>query len=449
MAQRMSHPIKEDTVTFRKTFSLLVVAAMLLTGLSAADETGANHRRSELGFSAERLVRLDRLLQQYVDEGRLAGAVALVLRDGRPAYERAVGWSDKEAGRKMTSDTIFRIASQTKAITSTAILALVEEGKIGLTDPASRFIPSFAKTTVAVRGDAGVAFVPARRAITIRDLLTHTSGISYGTSSDVAALYEAKGLGPAAGNGWYTADKDEPICATMERLGSLPFVAQPGEAWVYGYSTDVLGCIVERASGVPLDEFVKTRITGPLGMKDTQFFLPPQQRDRIAAVYASGTDGRIVRAPEGGKGQGAYVDGPRRSFAGGAGLLSTARDYARFLEMIRNGGALDGVRILAPRTVQLMTTNQVGSLHSTTGLGFGYGFETTDRFGAKGMDSEGAFGWGGAYGSNYRVDPEARIVTVLMIQLMPNRTDIGEKFPNLVYQALVETAARPTEPSHR
>jgi CubicO group peptidase (beta-lactamase class C family) len=389
-------------------------------------------------FSPERLARIDRVLQQYVDENRIAGAVALVLRDGRPAYERAIGWSDKEAGRRMATDTIFRIASQTKAITSVATLSLVEEGKIGLNDPVSRFIPSFARTTVAVRSDTGVALVAARRPITIRDLLTHTAGISYGTESDVATLYEAKGLGPAAGFGWYTADKDEPICETMERLGSLPFLAQPGEAWVYGYNTDVLGCVVERAAGSALDEFVRTRITGPLGMKDTHFFLPRDQRSRLAAVYASGSEGRIVRAPEGPKGQGAYVDGPRRSVAGGAGLLSTARDYARFLEMIRHDGVLDGVRILAPRTVRLMRTNQVGLLHSSTGLGFGLGFETTDRFGASGMEAEGAFGWGGAYGTMYRIDPEARLVIVLMIQLLPNATDIRQKFPTLVYQALVE-----------
>ena len=222
----------------------------------------------------------------------------------------------------------------------------------------------------------------------------------------------------------------------MERLATLPFVTQPGEAWVYGYNTDILGCIVERASRVPLDEFIRTRITGPLGMKDTQFFLPPAQRDRLAAVYASGSDGRITRAPDGPKGQGNYVDGPRRSFSGGAGLLSTARDYSRFLEMIRNGGALDGVRILAPRTVELMMTNQVGSLHSPTGLGYGLGFETTDRFGANGLDSAGAFGWSGAYGSLYRVDPKARLVITLMIQLVPSRSDIGNRFPTLVYQAL-------------
>jgi CubicO group peptidase (beta-lactamase class C family) len=188
---------------------------------------------------------------------------------------------------------------------------------------------------------------------------------------------------------------------------------------------------------VPLDQFIRARITGPLGMRDTQFFLPAAQRDRLAAVYASGPDGPIVRAPEGGRGQGAYIDGPRRSFAGGAGLLSTAQDYARFLEMVRNGGALGGVRVLAPRTVQLMTTNQLGTLRGGD-LGFGYGFETTERFGARSMDSVGAFGWGGAYGSSYRVDPASGITMVLMIQLMPNTTDIGTKFPNMVYQAVVD-----------
>ena len=171
-------------------------------------------------------------------------------------------------------------------------------------------------------------------------------------------------------------------------------------------------------------------------MKDTQFFLPPAQKDRFAAVYSSNEEGNYVRAPEGGRGQGAYVDGPRKNFAGGAGLLSTARDYARFLEAMRRGGTIDGVRVLSPRSVKLMATNQVGTLHSSTGLGWGLGFETVDRFGASGMSSEGAFGWGGAYGSLYRVDPDTRLVMVLMFQLIPNATDIREVFPTLVYQAL-------------
>jgi CubicO group peptidase (beta-lactamase class C family) len=224
----------------------------------------------------------------------------------------------------------------------------------------------------------------------------------------------------------------------MERLGTLPFVAQPGDAFVYGFNTVILGCVVEKASGMPLDQFIARRITQPLGMKDTYFFLPADQRARLATVYASGPDSTIVRAPEGARGQGHYVDGPRKSFAGGAGLVSTARDYARFLEMIRNGGAVDGVRILSPRTVALMTTNQSGTLHSRDGLGFGLGFETNDRYGAMGLASVGTFGWGGAYGSIYRVDPEAHLTIVFMIQLIPNRTDISTKFQNLVFQALLD-----------
>jgi len=419
--------------TFR---TFLLLCALTLAG--AVAPTAQVAVSSAPGFAADRLARIDRVFQQFVDENRLGGAVALVMRDGKVAYEHAFGWRDKEAGRKMTPDSIFRIASQTKALTSVVIMSLLEEGKLGLNDQAGRYIPAFSKTTVAVAGDSGVKVVPARRAITIRDLLTHTAGISYGTNPSVAADYEAKGLGPAAGYGWYTADKDEPICTTMERLASLPFVSQPGEAWVYGYNTDILGCIAERASGMPLDELIRTRITGPLGMKDTQFYLPQAERDRLAAVYSSGPDGHIARAPDGPRGQGNYVDGPRRSFAGGAGLLSTARDYARFLEMIRNGGTLDGVRILSPRSVELMSTNQVGTLHSTNGLGFGLGFEVTERYGASGMDSVGSFGWGGAYGSTYRVDPKTKMVLVMMIQMLPNTTGIAERFNTLVYQSLAD-----------
>jgi CubicO group peptidase (beta-lactamase class C family) len=384
-------------------------------------------------ISKERLARIDTLMQQYVDENLIAGAVALVLQNGQPVYEHAAGWADKEAGTRMTTDTIFRIASQTKALTSTAILQLQEQGKLVVTDPVSKYIPEFAKTTVMVNGNA----VPAKRPITLRDLLTHTAGISYGTNPEIAALYKEQGLGPAAGIGWYTADKNEPICTTMERLGSLPFVAQPGETFVYGYNTDILGCIVERASGLQLDEYIRKNVTQPLGMKDTNFYLPKEQRSRLAAVYGTSTNGKIARSGNDAKGQGSYVDGPRRSFAGGAGLLSTARDYARFLEAIRNGGTLGNARILAPRSVALMTTNQIGDIYNKPDMGFGFGFETVERFGASGMEAPGAFGWGGAYGTNYRVDPTSGLVVVLMIQLMPNGTDFREKFASLVYQSLL------------
>lgn len=412
--------------------------ALALPLSAAPSGQNAPSRATTTAAPAERVARIDRALQAYVDRGDLVGLVALVLRDGETVYERAFGLRDREAGRPMTVDSVFRIASQTKAITSVAILSLVEDGRIRLNDPVSRFIPEFASTTVMVTGDKGADAVRARRAITIRDLLTHTAGISYGTGRDVAALYEAKGLGPAAGFGWYTADKDEVVCDTMARLATLPFAAQPGERYVYGYNTDILGCVAERASGQSLDALIRERITSPLGMTDTWFFAPAAARDRLAAVYASGADGKAVRAPDGARGQGHYVDGPRRNFSGGAGLLSTARDYARFLEMIRGGGAVGGVRILGPRAVALMTTNQVGELHSTNGLGFGLGFQTTDRLGANGMDEVGAFGWSGAYGTSYRVDPASGLVAVLMIQMTPNRTDIQATFPSLVYQAFVK-----------
>jgi CubicO group peptidase (beta-lactamase class C family) len=411
----------------------LVAIALAFNVLTASAQSPLDEKRLE---------RLDRTLQQYVDDNRIGGVVALVLFNGKPVYERALGWRDKEAERRMEADSIFRIASQTKALTSVAILALMEEGKLSLGEPVSRYIPTFDKTTVAVTNAGQVTMAPATRRITIRDLLTHTSGMSYGTDASVAALYEQKGLGPAAGFGWYTADKDEPVCTTMERLGTLPFVAQPGERYVYGYNTDVLGCVAERAAGQPLDEIFRTRLTGPLDMKDTHFFLPASQRNRLVTVYSSGADGKITRASNDAKGQGHYVEGPRKSFSGGAGLVSTARDYARFLEMIRRGGELDGVRVLSPRTVQLMTTNQIGTMHSTTGLGYGYGFQTTDRFGANGLDAVGSFGWGGAYGSNYRVDPGARLTLVLMMNQIPNSTDVAERFRALVYSALIESANR-------
>ncbi|MEQ1693864.1 MAG: serine hydrolase domain-containing protein [Gemmatimonas sp.] len=413
--------------------------ATLTAQATARSATAARTDVQRQGFSRARLARIDSLLERAARDGFMTGAVALVLRDDQVVYERAVGWADKEAGRRMTSDALFRIASQTKAVTSVAALMLVEEGRLALTDPVSRFLPTFQRTQVATRSDTGAVLTPARRAITVRDLLTHTAGISYGTDAHIAQRYAAKALGPSAGFGWYTADKDEPVCETMERLGTLPFVAQPGEAFVYGYNTDILGCIVERASGQSLDAFLRTRLTAPLGMSSSFFFVPPAQRDRLTAVYMSDSTGRSVRAPTGARGQGHYADGPRRNFAGGAGLVSTARDYARFLQMIAHQGAWNGQTFLAPHTVRLMTTNQVGTLHSSAGLGFGLGFQTTDRYGANGLASEGAFGWGGAYGSTYLVDPREGLVIVFMMQQLPNSSDVSSRFRTLVYQALIDS----------
>ena len=429
-------------MTLRGALHVLVALGTLpVAALAQSSAASTLASASSLGFSSDRVARIDRFLQERVDSNRIAGAVALVLRNGQVAYQKTVGWNDKESRRPMTADAVFRIASQSKAITSTAILMLVEEGRIALNDPVSQFIPAYEHTTVAAHADSG-RIVPARRRITIKDLLTHTAGISYGQEPHIAQQYAAKGLGNGTGLGFYTADKDEPVCTTMETLATLPFVSQPGEAYVYGYNTDILGCVVERASGIPLDQFIRTRITGPLGMKDTYFFLPPAQRARLATLYATDSTGHVTRAPNGRMGQGDYVDGPRRNFSGGAGLLSTAHDYARFLQMVLNRGELDGVRILSPKMVDIMTSNQSGTLHSQTGLGFGLGFETVDRLGADGLKSVGSFGWGGAYGSTYFVDPSERLVVVFMINQMPLRSDVASKLPTLIYQAMTSTTPR-------
>lgn len=411
---------------------LLIGAISLVVSTPSA----AQGRGPTPGLSPAGRVHLDAYLQGAVDSGWVAGASALVLRDGMVLYERAVGWADREAGRRMNDRTLFRIASQTKSITSVAVMMLVDEGKMALTDPVARWLPDFATTTVLNPADSGRTTVPARRPITIFDLLTHTAGLSYGTDGAVAERYRAAGLGPAAGFGWYTADKDEPICASMARLATLPFVAQPGERFVYGYNTDLLGCLVERASGLPLDRFLRERITAPLGMTDTHFFLPPSDRDRLAVVYRTGEDGRVARADTGARGQGHYVDGPRRSFAGGAGLVSTPRDYARFLEMLRQGGVMDGRRYLSAESARRLTTNQAGALFGREGRGLSLAFETVEAAGPPEPASAGSYGWGGAYGTVYTVDPAERLVMVFMLQTLPNRAALPGAFKGEFYRAL-------------
>jgi CubicO group peptidase (beta-lactamase class C family) len=295
----------------------------------------------------------------------------------------------------MAKDTIFRIASQSKAITSVGIMMLIEDGRLLLGDPVSKYIPAFTNTTVRGTASAGsVNPVVAKRPITIRDLLTHTAGVSYGGEPDLQAVYSAAGF-----TQWYFADKAEPIGFWIEKLATLPFEAQPGERFVYGYSTDILGYVIEKVSGQPLDRFLASRIFEPLKMVDTHFFLPNGKAGRLATVYGRPSGGALTRAPEGHPGQGLYVKGPRAAFSGGAGLLSTAGDYARFLQMMLNGGELDGVRLLSPKTVELMTVNHIGTLYPTAGRGFGLGFETVDDLGRSGRyGSEGAAG-GGVHGA--------------------------------------------------
>jgi len=423
-------------ITRRLSIVLAVVCA--LAG-SAAAQSLAPAKPEAVGLSSERLARLNAVVKRYVDEGRIAGVVTLVARGGRLAHLEAVGQADREAKIPMKPDTIFRIASMSKAITSVAAMMLVEEGRLGLTDPVSRYIPSFKKTTVFVAPPAGavagtpLSAVPAKREITVRDLLTHTSGMSYGWGPAEAQYKAANVLG------WYFAEKAEPIAASIDRVAALPFDAQPGEKYVYGFNTDVLGVVVEKTSGQSLDEFFRTRIFEPLGMTDTHFYLPPAKKNRLAAVYSAKEGARLERAPDEGTGQGAYVEGPRQAFSGGAGLVSTARDYARFLQALLNGGELDGARILSPKTVELMTSNHVGSLFSEGRTGFGLGFEVVEHVGRSGRyGSIGEFSWGGAYYTSYWADPQEKLVALFMAQLLPSGgLDLQGRFRTLVYQSIV------------
>lgn len=395
-------------------------------------------RPESVGLSSERLARLGRQLDEYSEKKQLAGGVALVARKGQVAYVKSFGQRDIEAGDPMLENSIFRIASQTKGIVSVAAMILQEQGKLLITDPVGKYIPEFQETTVAVPKDGGgYDVVKAKRPVTIRDLLTHTSGVGYG-GGIAKDKWEAAKI-----TGYYFADRDEPIGATVARMGKLPFDAQPGEAFIYGYNTDILGVVVERASGQALDQFLRTALFEPLGMTDTHFYLPENKRDRLAVVYAPTGPTGLKKAPEGGSdGQGAYVSGPRQSFSGGAGLLSTARDYGQFLQMLLNGGELDGHRILSRKTVELMTVNHLAGVKFpwSTGVGFGLGFSVLEDVGARGTPgSRGEFGWGGAYHSTYWVDPREQLVVVYFTQLIPaGGIDDHGKLRTLIYQAIID-----------
>ena len=417
--------------------SFLFVFLILVSTLIAQDLPLG--KPEELGFSPERLQRLTSVFQAYADDKKMSGSVVLVMRHGKVAYFNSFGKRDIEANASMQNDAIFRIASQTKALVSVGIMILQEEGKLLIADPVGKYLPEFLETTVAeLREEGGYDVIKAKRQITLRDLLTHTAGIGYGYGL-AADKWKEAGI-----QGWYFADRDEPVGATISRLAKLPMEAHPGEKFVYGYNTDILGAVIEKVSGKSLDEFITSRILTPLGMKDTHFYLPQNKVNRLAAVYSAYADKPLERSPDPGGmvGQGAYVNGPRKSFSGGAGLLSTASDYAKFLQMMLNKGIYNGNRILAPSTVELMTVSHLNEIKYSwgTGMGFGLGFSVCEDLGDRGVPgSEGEFGWGGAYGSTYWVDPKEDLVVVYFKQLTPtNNVDDQSKLRTLIYQAIVK-----------
>ena len=392
------------------------------------------------GFSAARLRRIDPVLQEYITKGSINGMVALIIKDGKIAYYKAFGANDAN-GTPLKKDAIFRIASQTKAITSVAVMMLYEEGKFLLDDPVGNYIPEFRNAKVLDQyneKDTTFTTVPARRQVTIRDLLTHTSGIGYaqiGSPQANAIYYKAGVIGGIGIQGMRLAD-------VMKKLGPLPLFHQPGEKFTYGLNTDVLGYLVEVVSGMDLNAFFAKRIFEPLGMKDTYFYLPSTKHNRLANLYTEDTTTKkAVLMKETYQLNGTlYRDYPLINgtyYSGGGGLSSTIYDYALFLQMLLNGGQLNGKRLLARNTVRMMTMNQIGDINrgaNKFGLGFGI---TTEKGSSMLPTPEGVYEWGGMFATTYWVDPKEKIVALLYRQIFPtSQGSLPNKFKVLVYQAL-------------
>lgn len=399
----------------------------------------------EVGLDAGRLARLDAHLRTYVDDGRLPNAVVALVRNGKLGHLSTYGLADGENALPVADDTIFRIASMTKPITTVAAMMLWEEGRFELRDPVSKFIPAFADTKVFRSGSLTKHWLdPIVEPMEIWHLMTHTAGLTYGFmyAHVVDQMYRNAGFEWGAPSG-------KSLAETCDRWAELPLLFQPGSEWNYSVATDVLGRVVEVASGMTLDAFLRDRIFAPLGMDDTGFFVPEESLHRLAAAYAA--DPATLRAVR----MGAASKGPSSlpSFlSGGGGLVSTIADYLRFQEMLRLGGQLDGARLLSPRTVSYMTSNHLPGgrdlsefgrpLHSETaydGVGFGLGFSVTiDPVKAKVPGSPGDFGWGGAYSTFFSVDPAEDLNICFMTQLLPSSTHpIRSQIKQLVHQAIV------------
>ena len=399
----------------------------------------------EVGFDEQRLQRIDTHFRRYVDDGRLPGWQVMVSRAGKVAHLSSYGFADREAARPVETDTIFRIYSMTKPITSVAAMMLWEEGLFELNDPISRWLPEFSNMRVYVAGSAAKhTTVPATEPIRVWHLLTHTAGLTYGFHRVHVTDEIYRNAGFEFGN-----PKGFDLAQCVQAWAQLPLAFDPGSEWLYSVATDVLGRLVEVVSGQPLDEFFAQRIFAPLGMTDTGFFVDADRQDRLAALYAVTPN---APAPVRYDQMGDVARRPPQWFSGGGGLTSTTRDYARFTWMLLRGGELGGARLLSPRTLRYMTRNHLPGgqdlehfgrkLFAETkydGIGFGLGFAvTTDAAAGKVITSEGEFNWGGLASTSFWVDPAEDISVVWMTQLMPSSTyNLRPQLRQLVYQALV------------
>lgn len=425
----------KKTIVRTKTAALLLVVTAL-TGCAIQSDFSFEGLGTP-GFVDERLDRIDAAITAEIDKGKIPGAVALIARDGETVYHKSFGVADIASQTPMQNDAIFRIASMTKAITTVAVMQLYEQGLFRLSDPVARYIPAFEnpRVLISVNEDGQISETrPASTEIKIIDLLTHSSGISYPfIESPLQAVYVRHGVIDGL------TEKNVRLRDQMMLLAKQPLLFDPGSEWAYGLSTDLLGYLVEVISGKPLDQYFATEILMPLGMSDSYFYLPASKVDRLVTLYAD-VDG--LKESEGHESSIKLdnpeypAEGARSYFSGGAGLSSTARDYARFIQMLLNEGELDGHRVLGRKSVELMRSPRM-DLNKDGIADFGLGFEVIGDVGANGeLGSSGIYKWGGAFNTNYWIDPQERLIGVIMTQVRPTSSDIGDRFRTLVYQAL-------------
>ena len=422
--------------------SLLVCLLLVFLHAAAQPKVSpvAEASPASVSVSSERLQRIDTLLTEWTSKNWTSGSAAMIVRDGKIVYYKAFGYEDEAKTVPSKKDAIYRIASQTKAITSVAAMILYEQGKIMLDDPVSKYIPEFAKPVVLDKlnfADTSFTTVPARRAVTIRDLLTHTSGIGYPSigSREANALYAKYDIpsGIATPKGYVLGD-------AIKKLARLPLTHQPGERWTYGLNLDVLGYVIEVVSGMSLDAFFKQNIFTPLGMHDTYFYLPKDKQNRLKSLAFEDKEGMHIMPPVyNGSMQRDYPAMEGTYYSGGAGLSSTMYDYAIFLQMLLNGGEYNGKRILSASSVHLMTVNQIGNLNQGNNK-FGLGFSiTSEQEAARYPAPAGTFNWGGIFNTTYWVDPKNKIVAQVYSQVWGRtHNDLDKRFMVLVYQALTD-----------
>jgi len=398
----------------------------------------------DVGLSSERLERITKAVEQSINDGRIAGGVALVARHGKIAYFKAFGMADREAKKPMRTDNIFRICSMSKPITSVAVMMLYEEGRFTLNEPVSDFIPEFKNMKVLDppfpqdKTSPPGALVDAKRPITIFHLLTHTSGLTYATR--VGKAYREAGIGTGL------LQLEASTGDSIKKLASMPLLFQPGDAWEYSLADDVLGYLVEKVSGMPLDRFYEDRIFKPLGMTDSYFFLPDDKVSRLAAAYTYYPEKGLQVIPEGAVvKEGDWVfsadypyRGPRTYFSGGGGLCSTAEDYYRFCQMMLNKGELNGVRLLSRKSVELMSQDHVQGKLDNMGYGLGFGVNSEAKYLTE-LGSIGGYYWGGFYYTAFVIDPKEDMIAVFMGQLHPTGgLNLDSKVIRLAYQAIID-----------